>query len=121
MDEVISKSDYQTKARKLEEQIASLKGLMHPLNEQLNTTISSEVTFEQVKAVLQNFQKAFKQSLTREQRKRLLLLLIHQITIDEDRKIESIQLKLNNDMLEKLQLGVGESSTDEIYKGLYVR
>lgn len=113
MDEVISKSNYQTKARKLEEQIASLKELMHPLNEQLNATISSEVTFEQVKTVLQNFQKAFKQSLTREQRKRLLHLLIHQITLDEDRKIESIQLKLNNDVLEELQLGVGESSTDE--------
>lgn len=113
MDEVISKSDYQTKARKLEEQIALLNGLMHPLNEQLNATISSEVTFEQVKTVLQNFQNAFKLSLTREQRKRLLHLLIHQITIDEDRKIESIQLKLNNDVLEELQLGVGESSMDE--------
>ena len=86
---------------------------MHPLNEQLNTTISSEVTFEQVKTVLQNFQKAFKQSLTREQRKRLLHLLLHQITIDENRNIESIQLKLNNDVLEELKLGVGDSSTDE--------
>ncbi len=113
MDEVISKNNYQMKARKLEEQIASLKKLMHPLNEQLNTTISSEVTFEQVKTVLQNFQKAFKQSLTREQRKRLLHLLLHQITIDENRNIESIQLKLNNDVLEELKLGVGDSSTDE--------
>ncbi|MGE7913252.1 recombinase family protein [Lysinibacillus xylanilyticus] len=115
MDEVISKSNYQTKARKLEEQISSLKELMTPLKEQLNSTISSEVTFEQVKTVLQNFQKALMQSLTREQRKRLLHLLIHQITIDEDRNIESIQLKLNNDVLEELelQLGVGESSTDE--------
>lgn len=106
MEEVISKSNYQSKARKLEEQ-------MTPLKEQLNATVSSEVTVEQIKVVLQNFQKAFKQSLSREQRKRLLHLLIYQITLDEDRKIESIQIKLNNEVLEELQLGAGDLSTDE--------
>lgn len=113
MEEVISKDNYQVKARNLETQISSIKELMTPLKEQLSSTVSSEVTFEQIKNVLQNFQKAFQQSLTREQRKRLLHLLIHQITIDEERKIESIQLKLNNEVLEALQLGAGESSSDE--------
>lgn len=113
MEELITKVKYQSKASELEEQIFSLKALMEPLKEQLHSTVSSEVTFNQVKAVMQNFSKAFKQSLTREQRKRLLHLIIHQITIDEDRKIESIQLKLNNDVLQELQLGTGDSSTDE--------
>ncbi|WP_320939279.1 recombinase family protein [Lysinibacillus capsici] len=113
MEETISKGIYQMKVRSIEEQISSLNELLTPLKEQLGSTVSSEVTFEQIKNVLQNFQKAFQQSLTREQRKRLLHLLIHQITIDEERKIESIQLKLNNEVLEALQLGVGESSSDE--------
>ncbi|GLC90070.1 hypothetical protein [Lysinibacillus piscis] len=113
MEETISKSIYQMKVRGIEEQISSLNELLIPLKGQLGSTVSSEVTFEQIKNVLQNFQKAFQQSLTREQRKRLLHLLIHQITIDEERKIESIQLKLNNEVLEALQLGAGESSSDE--------
>ncbi|WPK13080.1 recombinase family protein [Lysinibacillus louembei] len=113
MEETISKSVYQMKVRGIEEQISSLNELLTPLKGQLGSTVSSKVTFEQIKNVLQNFQKAFQQSLTREQRKRLLHLLIHQITIDEERKIESIQLKLNNEVLEALQLGVGESSSDE--------
>lgn len=113
MEEMISKSSYQATARKLEEQISNLKEHLTPLKEQLNATVSSEVTVEQIKAVLQNFQKAFKQSLSREQRKHLLHLLIHQITLDEDRKIESIQIKLNNEVLEELQLGAGDLSTDE--------
>jgi len=113
MEEIITKISYQLKSSELEEQISSLKALMEPLKEQLHSTVSSEVTFEQVKAVMQNFSKAFKQALTREQRKRLLHLLIHQITIDENRKIESIQLKLNNEVLEELQLGTGDLSTDE--------
>lgn len=113
MEETISKSIYQMKVRGIEEQISSLNELLTPLKEQLSSNVSSEVTFEQIKNVLQNFQKAFHQSLTREQRKRLLHLLIHQITIDEERKIESIQLKLNNEVLEALQLGAGESSSDE--------
>jgi len=41
-----------------------------------------------------------------------LHLLIHQITIDESREIESIQIKLNDEVLEELQLGVGEMSED---------
>lgn len=113
MEETISKSIYQMKVRDIEEQISSLNELLTPLKGQLGSTVSGEVTFEQIKNVLQNFQKAFQQSLTREQRKRLLHLLIHQIIIDEERKIESIQLKLNNEVLEALQLGAGESSSDE--------
>lgn len=113
MEETISKGIYQMKVRSIEEQISSLNELLTPLKEQLSSNVSSEVTFAQIKNVLQNFQKAFQQSLTREQRKRLLHLLIHQITIDKERKIESIQLKLNNEVLEALQLGAGESSSDE--------
>jgi len=115
MEEIISKISYQSTSRKLEEQISTLKEHLTPLKEQLNSMVSSEIIVEQIYAVLQNFQKAFQQSLSREQRKRLLHLLIHQITLDEDRKIESIQIKLNNEVLEELQLGAGDLSTDESY------
>lgn len=111
-DEVISKEVFQRKSRSIEETMTNLKAQMEPLQAQLQSTVSSEVTYEKIRAIMRNFHQAFTQALTREQRKRLLHLLIHQITIDESREIESIQIKLNDEVLEELQLGVGEMSED---------
>lgn len=71
----------------------------------------TEVQYERVKAVLEKFTGAFQKVITREQRKRLLQLLIRQITISQDRTIGSIQLKLNNDVLQELKLGAGDLSS----------
>ena len=111
-DEVISKEVYQQKSRSMEETMTNLKVQIEPLQAQLQSTVSSKVTYEKIHAIMTNFHQAFTQALTREQRKRLLHLLIHQITIDESREIESIQIKLNDEVLEELQLGVGEMSED---------
>ena len=112
-DELISKAMYLEKAKRLEGQIQELKELMEPLRKQLQGNTVKVVSYEMIKEVLLNFSKAFQNALTREQRKRLLHLLIHKITINEDRKIESIQLKLNNEVLKELKIGVDDSSSDE--------
>lgn len=113
-EDLISKEMYMTKAKQLEEQIEELNLLIEPLRKQIqgNTTIKS-VSYETIKEVLMNFSKAFQNALTREQRKRLLHLIIHKITIGEDRKIESIQLKLNGEILKELKLEVDDLSEDE--------
>lgn len=112
-DELISKAMYIEKAKRLEGQIQELKELMEPLRKQMQGNTVKVVSYEMIKEVLLNFSKAFQNALTREQRKRLLHLLIHKITINEDRKIESIQLKLNNEVLKELKIGVDDSSIDE--------
>ncbi len=112
MDELITKADYIEKSQAIKQQMNEIKIVMEPLKEQLRGATITEITYEQVKVIFGNFDEAFKQSLTREQRKRLLHLLIHQVTIDETRKIESIQIMLNNDVLQELKLGVGEVSED---------
>ncbi|WP_259416601.1 recombinase family protein [Bacillus toyonensis] len=112
-DELISKAMYLEKAKRLEGQIQELKELMEPLRKQMQGNTVKVVSYEMIKEVLLNFSKAFQNALTREQRKRLLHLLIHKITINEDRKIESIQLKLNNEVLKELKIGVDDSSIDE--------
>jgi len=113
-EELISKEMYMIKAKQLEEQIEELNLLIEPLRKQIqgNPTIKS-VSYETIKEVLMNFSKAFQNALTREQRKRLLHLIIHKITIGEDRKIESIQLKLNGEILKELKLEVDDLSEDE--------
>ncbi|PED31639.1 resolvase [Bacillus cereus] len=112
-DELISKAMYVEKAKRLEGQIQELKELMEPLRKQMQGNTVKVISYEMIKEVLLNFSKAFQNALTREQRKRLLHLLIHKITINEDRKIESIQLKLNNEVLKELKIGVDDSSSDE--------
>lgn len=113
-EELISKAMYMTKAKQLEEQIEELNLLIEPLRKQIqgNTTIKI-VSYETIKEVLMSFSKAFRDALTREQRKRLLHLIIHKITIGEDRKIESIQLKLNGEIMKELKLEVDDLSEDK--------
>ncbi|MFP3422802.1 recombinase family protein, partial [Bacillus sp. SIMBA_161] len=72
------------------------------------------VSYEVIKDVLSNFLVAFKKSLTREQRNRLFHLLIHKISIGEDRKIECIQLMLNDEILKVLNIEAGNLSNDEL-------
>ncbi|HDR8052046.1 recombinase family protein [Bacillus cereus] len=112
-DELISKVMYAEKAKKLEEQIQQLKELMEPLRKQIQGNTAKHVSYKLIKEVLLNFSKAFQSALTREQRKRLLHLIIHKITIREDRKIESIHLELNNGILKELKIGADDLSNDE--------
>lgn len=107
-EELISKSMYIEKASVLDKQIAELNELMKPLSRQMQGNSSEAIAPESIKKILHDFSKAFKKALTREQRKRLLHLIIHKITIDEDRKIDSIQLVLNEEVLNELKLEVDE-------------
>lgn len=113
-DELISKAMYLDKARQLEEQIRQLKEHMEPLRKQVKGNTVENVSYEVIKGVLSNFLVAFKKSLTREQRKRLFHLLIHKISIGEDRKIESIQLMLNDEILKALNIEADNLSNDEL-------
>lgn len=113
-DDLISKAMYVEKAKRLEGKIQELKELMEPLRKQIQGNTVKIVSYEMIKEVLLNFSKAFQNDLTREQRKRLLHLLIHKITINEDRKIESIQLKLNNEVLKELKIEVDDLSNDKL-------
>lgn len=112
-DELISKAMYADKARNLEEQLLQLKEQIEPLRKQLTGNTVENVSYSAIKEVLTNFSMAFKKALTREQRKRLFHLIIHKVSIGEDRKIESIQLMLNNSILEELKKGADDLSNDE--------
>lgn len=112
-EELISKEMYMVKAKQLEEQIQELNLLIVPLRKQIQDNTAQGISYEIIKEVLANFSRAFQNALTREQRKRLLHLIIEKITIGEDRKIKSIQLKLNSDILKELKLEVDDLSNDE--------
>ena len=62
-----------------------------------------EIPKEAVRGILKNFSKALSADIDRTIRKRLLHLLIEEITIGRDRNIDSIKLKLSDELIRFLQ------------------
>lgn len=115
VDEVISKSDLTSQLTNLDNEKERLEERLSPIEEQIGHGGIPNVNHEVVKEIMQNFMTVYKKALTPEQRKKLLHLLIHKITISEDRKIESIQLQLNKEVAKHFTSngGANSSITDE--------
>lgn len=91
-----------------------LENRLASIEQQLGQGIANGISFEIVKAVMKEFLGAYKQSLTYEQRKRLLHLLIDKITISETREIDTIQIILNKEVVKHFTTQGRENSlTDE--------
>jgi site-specific DNA recombinase len=111
-EEVISKADLVTRLSSLNEEKKCLSERLAPIEQQMGQGGMKEVNFTMVKQVMSDFIKTYKEALTREQRKQLLHLLIHQITISESREIESIQIQLNKEVVRHFTIQGGEKSSN---------
>ena len=69
-----------------------------PLLETLEDTVTDETPYDYLKSIMANFSKILAESTSREQQKKLLHMLISEITINEQREIESIILKINDSL-----------------------
>ena len=58
---------------------------------------------------LENFSKVLTESATREQQKKLLHMIISEITINETREIDSIKLKINDSLVDYISKEEGVS------------
>ena len=61
---------------------------------------------------LENFSKVLTESATREQQKKLLHMIISEITINETREIDSIKLKVNDSLVDYISKEEGVSIKD---------
>lgn len=114
-DDLIQKEDLVQRLSTLNEEKEHLEERLSPIELQMGQGGTQHINFSMVKQVMQNFKAAYKESLTREQRKRLMHLLVRQININEERQIESIQVQLNKDVAKHFTFKGGEDSsvTDE--------
>ena len=62
-----------------------------------------------IKSILENFSKVLTESATREQQKKLLHMIISEITINEAREIDSIKLKINDSLVDYINKEEGVS------------
>ena len=65
-----------------------------------------------IKSILENFSKVLTESAIREQQKKLLHMIISEITINEAREIDSIKLKINDSLVDYINKEEGVSIKD---------
>ncbi|WP_409482403.1 recombinase family protein [Bacillus safensis] len=122
VEEIISKGDLSKQLMEMDRKEVQLKKRLQPIEGQLTYDGTSQIDYGTVKRVMKDFVSAYKGALTREQRKALLHLLIHRITISEDRKIETIQIQMNNEVTRyfKAKEGASSSIDDELAPSFHV-
>lgn len=101
-DGILSKSELAERAKKLNEEIDTLKFRLDELKQDVILAEGEPISFELVNQVMKKFGEVFKGSSTRQQRKQLLNLLVSKITIDKSRNIDSIELQINEDVIRYL-------------------
>ncbi|PWW99198.1 resolvase [Clostridium perfringens] len=101
-DDIITKEEFQIRKDELNEKIRILEEEKKPLLNTISEDVSEEIPYEFIKDILMNFSKVLNSSVSREQQKKLLHMIISEITMNESREIESIKLNINDKLVEYL-------------------
>ena len=111
-EEIISKEEFKERKDELNKRAKSLQEEKEPLLVTLSDDVSEEIPYEFIKSILENFSKVLTESATREQQKKLLHMIISEITINEAREIDSIKLKINDNLVDYISKEEGVSIKD---------
>lgn len=114
-DDLITKAELQQRLVKVNELINQIELRLQPIKLRMQSVQVHTISEQLIQEVMSTFHKAFKQAMTHEQQKYLVTLLIKEITINKDRKIDSIQIQFNNAVVNYFtQHGVDKSSDDDL-------
>ena len=102
-DGLITREEFLTRKNQLEQQMEQVRERTNESRLILLEEERREMPKEAVRAILQNFSLALAGDIEHTIRKRLLHLLIKEITIDRDRNIDSIKIRLSDDLIRFLQ------------------
>ena len=111
-EELISKEEFKERKDELNKRAKSLQEEKEPLIVTLSDDVSEEIPYEFIKSILENFSKVLTESTTREKQKKLLHIIISEITINEAREIDSIKLKINDSLVDYINNEEGVSIKD---------
>lgn len=101
-DDILTKEEFQTRKDELNEKIRILEEEKKPLLNTISDEVSEDIPYEFIKDILMNFSKILNISVSREQQKKLLHMIISEITMNESREIDSIKLNINDKLVEYL-------------------
>ena len=108
-DEIITKEEFQSRNVELNNRIKILHEEKQPLLVTRSDDISEEIAYEFIKSILESFGKILNENVEIEQQKKLLHMIISEITINELREVDSIKLKINDNLIEYLSKEEGVS------------
>lgn len=108
-EDLISKDEFKERKEELNKMAQMLQEQKEPLLVTLSDDVSEEIPYEFIKSILENFSKVLTESATREQQKKLLHMIISEITINEAREIDSIKLKINDSLVDYISKEEGVS------------
>lgn len=111
-EDLISKEEFKERKDELNKLAKCLQEEKQPLLVTLSDDVSEEIPYEFIKSILENFGKVLTESGTREQQKKLLHMIISEITINEAREIDSIKLKINDSLVDYISKEEGVSIKD---------
>lgn len=110
---LVTRVELQGRMEKINELIEQVELRIQPLKIQLKSMNTHTIDEELIREIMGNFHQSFKQSITQEQQKHLITLLIKQITINEEREIDSIQIQFDNAVINYFtEKGMDKSSFD---------
>ena len=101
-EDILTKEEFQIRKDELNEKIITLEEEKKQLLNTISEDVSEEIPYDFIKDILMNFSKILNSSVSREQQKKLLHMIISKITMNESREIESIKLNINDKLVEYL-------------------
>lgn len=108
-DDMITKEEFIVRKDELNQRVEVLQDQKQSILVTLSDDVSEEIPFEFVKSILDNFSKLLNESVSVEEQKKLLHIIIDKITINELREIDSIKLKINDSLVDYLSNEEGVS------------
>jgi site-specific DNA recombinase len=116
----ISRDDLRERLVEINEKKSLLEERLEPLGLQLGQGACTEVSVNMVKEVMNNFVSNYKKTINAEQRKQLLRLIIKEIKITDRKKIDTIQIQMNNDVVKHFATKGEEKSSDDDFSSPFL-
>ena len=111
-DDIITREEFLSRKDELNKRAKVLQESKEPLLVALADDVSEEISYEFIKSVLDNFSKLLNSKESREQKKKLLHMIISKITINELREVDSINLTINDKLVDYISKEEGVSIKD---------
>lgn len=95
---ILNKSELSTRVKVINGDIDKLKYRKQELKQDLQLAEGDPIPFDIVNEIMKRFKEVFFEMSTNQQRKQLIHLLVSKITINKERKIDSIEIQINDDV-----------------------
>ena len=116
-EDLITKEEFFERKEVLNNKITVLLEEKQPLLVAVSDDTKEHIPYEFIKEVLENFSTLLENCESREKKKALLHMIISEITVNELRDIDSIKLKINDNLIDYIskQDGVSISGAPSIF------